>query len=108
MGTVIKYNDFDPYGTPIENGGDPYGYTGEWWEDELGLLHLRARWYMPEVGIFLSRDPVDGEPPYLYVRGNPLRYNDPSGLIGQKPRFPSYHDWLNAGGFPIMIQTSDH
>jgi RHS repeat-associated protein len=56
-----------------------YGYTGEWWEDEVGLLYLRARWYAPETGSFLSRDSVEGEPPYLYVRGNPVTLADPSG-----------------------------
>ena len=28
----------------------------------LKLLHLRVRWYMPEMGTFLSRDPVESEP----------------------------------------------
>jgi hypothetical protein len=29
----------------------------------------------------LSVDPVESEPPYLYVRGNPVNWVDPSGLI---------------------------
>ena len=79
QGEVAVYHEFDPYGSPIETGGDPYGFTGEWWEDEVALLHLRARWYAPGVGIFLSRDPVEGEPPYAYVRGNVVNLTDPSG-----------------------------
>lgn len=35
--------EFDPYGDPVQIGGEPYGYTGEWWEAGVGLLHLRAR-----------------------------------------------------------------
>ena len=78
---VLAYQEFDPYGTPVSNdGGEPYGYTGEWWEDEVELLHLRARWYLPEDGIFLSRDAVESEPPYAYVRGNPINLVDPSGM----------------------------
>ena len=43
---VVASYEFDPYGNPADNvGGEPYGYTDEWWEDEVGLLHLRARWY---------------------------------------------------------------
>lgn len=80
-GSVVAYQEFDPYGSPIDNnGGDPYGYTGEWWENEVGLLHLRARWYLPETGTFLSVDPVESEPPYQYVGGNPVNSTDPRGL----------------------------
>jgi RHS repeat-associated protein len=80
-GAVVAYREFDPYGNPVDNGvGDPYGYTGEWWEDDVGLLHLRARWYLPETGTFLSRDVVESEPPYLYVGGNPVNATDPSGF----------------------------
>ncbi len=83
-GSVVVYNEFDPYGNPIVNLKseieNPYSYTGEWWQDEVELLHLRARWYMPETGTLLSVDPVESEPPYLYVRGNPANLVDPSGL----------------------------
>jgi len=46
-GEVVAYSEFDPYGNPVENGSEPYGFTGEWWEEEVQLLHLRARWYTP-------------------------------------------------------------
>ncbi len=78
-GSVVVYNEFDPYGNPVQNDSSPYGFTGEWWQDDIRLLHLRARWYMPEMGTFLSRDAVESEPPYQYVGGNPILYSDPSG-----------------------------
>jgi hypothetical protein len=50
------------------------------------LLYLRARYYLPQAGIFTARDPFPGFTtlpvtlrPYLYAAGNPLRYTDPSG-----------------------------
>jgi RHS repeat-associated protein len=84
-GAVVGYNEFDPYGNPSARsavGGrpSPYGFTGEWWQSEVGLLHLRVRWYAPETGSFLSRDAVESEPPYLYAKGNPTNRVDPSGL----------------------------
>ncbi len=80
LGSVVGYNEFDPYGVPVNNnGGDPYGYTGEWYGGYMHLLHLRARWYAPETGTFLSVDPVESEPPYQYVRGNVVNLTDPSG-----------------------------
>ncbi len=87
---VVSYNEFDPYGNSVnDSGGDPYGYTGEWWENDIELLHLRARWYMPQDGVFLSRDPVESEPPYQYVRGNPIKYIDPSGMHPPVPEGPA-------------------
>jgi RHS repeat-associated protein len=38
-----------------------YGVTtlfqGRTWHEELGLYHYRARWYLPEAGVFAERDP---------------------------------------------------
>ncbi|MCP4356834.1 MAG: alpha/beta fold hydrolase, partial [Chloroflexi bacterium] len=81
-GSVVAYNEFDPYGNPVQNGSSPYGYTGEWWQAEVGLLHLRARWYSVGTGTFLSVDAVESEPAYQYVRGNPVNMVDPSGHEG--------------------------
>gem|GEM_PF-5978362 len=80
-GSVVTYSEFDPYGNPIQHGSEPYGYTGEWWGSYIELLHLRARWYSPGTGTFLSVDPVGSEPPYQYVKGNPINWVDPSGLF---------------------------
>ncbi|RMH76848.1 MAG: hypothetical protein D6681_21280, partial [Calditrichaeota bacterium] len=55
-GAVVAYQEFDPYGNPVQGGGAPYGYTGEWWEDDVQLLHLRTRWYDPDIAYFMSRD----------------------------------------------------
>lgn len=62
-----------------------YGYTGEI-EDPNGLVYLRARYYSHELGIFLSKDPIQGnfnDPMslngYAYAHGNPVNNTDPSG-----------------------------
>lgn len=88
-GEVVRYQEFDPYGNPVGENEMSYGYTGEWWEAEVGLLHLRARWYMPETGTFLSKDPWEGDElrpatmnGWSYVEGNPINRIDPTGLCG--------------------------
>ena len=81
LGAVVAYHEFDPYGNPIRHSQiRPFAFTGEWWQDEVALLHLRARWYSPGTGRFLSVDSVEGEPPYLYIGGNVVNRVDPSGL----------------------------
>jgi RHS repeat-associated protein len=35
---------------------------GEQYDPDLGLYYLRARYYNPATGGFLSRDPEDGQP----------------------------------------------
>jgi hypothetical protein len=52
----------------------------------LGLYYLRARYYNPNTGRFLSRDPEDGNAKvpatlhkYLYVGGDPVNWIDPTG-----------------------------
>ncbi len=82
LGAVVAYNEYDPYGNPYFLLPAPYAFTGEWWQDNLDLLYLRARWYAPTTGTFLSVDPVESEPPYQYVGGNVVNRVDPSGLTG--------------------------
>lgn len=57
---VVAYYEFDPYGNPVNNtpGGEPYGYTGKWYEGYMNLLHLRARWYNVYLNQFISPDSV--------------------------------------------------
>ena len=79
---------YEPFGNPrLAAGQDttPYAFTGEW-TDGAGLVHLRARYYQPEVGRFFQVDPWRGDldrpqslSPYAYVGNNPLTLSDPSG-----------------------------
>ncbi len=86
-GTIVGTQSFDPYGNPLSSRGTltSYGFAGEW-TDETGLQYLRARYYSPATGSFLSRDPFLGslnQPAtlnaYSYAGGNPVLYSDPSG-----------------------------
>ena len=73
-----------------------YFYAARDWEAEIKLYHNRARFYDPQNGFFIQRDPlgyVDGSNPYLYTSGNPINYSDPLGLIKEQPREPSRGDW---------------
>ncbi len=76
---------FDAWGNVIQAAGSipTYGYTGRE-PDASGLIFYRARYYHPGLGRFVSRDPIGmqgGINPYAYAGGNPVLFNDPSGLL---------------------------
>lgn len=57
---------------------------GQYLDAETGLHYNDRRYYDPELGQYLTPDPIGlhgGVNSYAYVDGNPLKYVDPSGLI---------------------------
>jgi RHS repeat-associated protein len=65
-----------------------YGYTGEYSGDYNELLYLRARFYAPGMGRFLTKDAWEGDTDrpitynkWAYANANPILYVDPSGHI---------------------------
>ncbi len=80
---------YDPFGNLVARCGDwqsPVLFCGLLYEPLFDLYYMRSRFYDPKTGSFLSRDPAPLAPenpeeahPYLYARGNPLLFKDPSG-----------------------------
>ncbi|MBQ4631249.1 MAG: RHS repeat-associated core domain-containing protein, partial [Clostridia bacterium] len=55
--------------------------SGEYHDKESGFIYLRARYYDPETGRFISEDPaMDGTNWYVYCSNNPVMFVDPCGL----------------------------
>jgi RHS repeat-associated protein len=59
-----------------------FQYQGQYLDSEIGLYYLRARYYDPTSGQFLTRDPIEAvtQQPYQYAHDDPLNAFDPSGL----------------------------
>jgi RHS repeat-associated protein len=86
-GQYASLTSYAPYGAPFEQYASPsrLGFTGE--QTVAGELnYLRARYYNPSIGTFLTRDPFSGTTNnamsrngYSYVHGNPANWTDPSG-----------------------------
>lgn len=87
--TVVSRQYYKPYGEVAWSSGTSQtsiGYTGQRLDGSSGLMYYGARFYDPVLSMFVSADPTVSDPTnpkdynrYLYVRGNPLRYIDPSG-----------------------------
>ena len=84
-GTVVASYYYDPFGVITEETGEvtnPFRYVGEYYDQETGMVYLRARYYDPSIGRFISEDPIrDGYNWYVYCSNNPIMYIDPLGLF---------------------------
>ena len=63
--------------------GNRYTFQGREIDWDTGLTYFRARWYNPETGRWLSKDPIGisgGLNLYAFVGNNPVNFTDPSGL----------------------------
>jgi uncharacterized protein RhaS with RHS repeats len=60
-------------------------------------MYYRARWYDPQVGRFISEDPIgfDGGDLnlYGYVVNNPANFRDPTGLQREDRDRPGDVEW---------------
>ncbi len=90
-GTVRARYAYDPYGRRTKLTGDleaDFGFAGMFWSAEAQLAFTQFRTYDPELGRWLSRDPLpqaelwEGPNLYAYVANNPINLTDPSGLSG--------------------------
>ncbi len=85
---VLERNEYEPYGQVLAGGNaDRPGYTGHVKDAQTGLNYMQQRYYDPQIGRFLSVDPVtaysNGDSRYFnrywYAAGNPYKFTDPDG-----------------------------
>jgi RHS repeat-associated protein len=94
-GQVTLAQGSRPFGAPlwqVGSGRSGFGFTGEQVDGGTGLVFLRARYYDPLTGRFISRDPFAGYIQlsqtlnrYAYVVNRPIHFIDPSGLDWKNP-----------------------
>jgi RHS repeat-associated protein len=99
-GDSIETIKYTPYGAPtIESGTATTNllYAGQYTDPNSGMVYLRARWYDPTTGQFLSVDPLaaDTGATYNYAGDNPTDETDPTGLCGSLSSWGSF--WANCG-----------
>ena len=101
---------YDPFGVPLVGGElpKPCQCSGEAWDAEVELPYLRARYYQPEVGRFITKDPWTGDVQqpaslnrYVYVTANPINRIDPTGHDGEGPED-------REGADPLGLRGPEH
>ena len=93
-GNIVNSYAYDEWGNheewkdPVLGIDNPIRYAGEYYDEESGLYYLRARYYDPTTGRFISRDTNEGKitnplslNKYIYAYNAPLNYVDPDGNI---------------------------
>ena len=86
-GALTDRVEYSPYGTITHRTGStdtPFLYAGQFGvqQEPNGLLHMRARYYSPELRRFINTDPIGfagGMNWYAYANNSPLLYVDPDG-----------------------------
>lgn len=88
-GEITKSYDYDAFGCetqPDPLDSNPFRYCGEFFDVETGSYYLRARYYAPAIGRFLTEDTVSGDLSnplslnlYVYCWSNAILYTDSTG-----------------------------
>jgi RHS repeat-associated protein len=90
-GVEVAALRYDSFGNPLgatgtrPNAAGRFGFTGRERDSDSGLQYNRARYFDPELGRFISVDPIGFESGevnhYRYAKNDPLHLTDPSGTV---------------------------
>ncbi|HEX3044234.1 MAG TPA: RHS repeat-associated core domain-containing protein [Bacillota bacterium] len=84
-GSTLLQQKYNPFGGITSSTGSyaaNFGFIGREYDTDTGLLYLRARYFDPSTGRFISPDPAkDGANWYVYCNANPVNYVDRNGLF---------------------------
>jgi RHS repeat-associated protein len=110
-GDIVESYDYSPYGellsTPsITNHLFLSGADQCIYDEEVSMVHLNNRYYIPKIGRFLQRDSVEGSPAatisqnlYTYCQNSPITLIDPSGNSPQNTGTPPRVSSFDASAF---------
>ena len=123
-GNVVERFQYAPFGglasrTVAQTVDTPFLYNGRdgVMKDGNGLYYMRARYYEPRVGRFVSKDLLLGKVnygatlnEYAYVISNPIMLVDPRGMTGQdsdkKDNGSPLEDIIRDGS--LLIDAADY
>ncbi|MDQ0899517.1 polymorphic toxin-type HINT domain-containing protein [Paenibacillus sp. V4I7] len=105
--TVVQYK-YDAWGNITSTTStnsviaslNPYRYAGYWYDEATKKYYLNARYYDPQIGRFLSKDPIAirigselSLNAYSYADNNPVMHADPEGKFIVPIIFAAFYAW---------------
>jgi RHS repeat-associated protein len=105
-GAAVWDATYRPFGEATVTGALTFNlrFPGQYEDAETGLHYNYFRDYDPATGRYIQSDPIGlqgGWNTYAYVRGNPLRFVDPSGLEGVVGVYAGAEALWFGGGYGI-------
>ena len=67
LGNVVAHYEYSPFGTHVATGsytGNPFRFSSEVFDSETGLIYYNYRYYNPNRGRWINRDPIEEEGGY--------------------------------------------
>lgn len=118
---------YDPWGSILSATGtfanqQPFRYAGYYWDADVGMYYLSARYYRPDLGRFISKDPahdptdnlpsIQGRNAYAYGSNDPVLRADPAGTWSYRVHKYDTYAWARAAGFlkdqADLLSTADN
>ena len=83
-GSIAAQYTYDPYGSVIDSYGNladvfSFGFSTQYHDRETGMVGYQRRFYRPDLGRWLNRDPIEeegGENLYAFCGNAPILYVD--------------------------------
>jgi RHS repeat-associated protein len=97
-GTAAAKYEYSPYGELLTSTGtyagtNPFRFSTKYTDSETGLAYFGYRYYNPETGRWLNRDPIGEEGGwnlYAYVHNDPIMNTDSLGLCEKTLSFTGH------------------
>lgn len=112
-GVIQASYQYDPFGVCLQTSGayvSDLGFQGFLRHPGSGLLFSPTRAYSPQLGRWLSRDPIQergGLNLYAFVNQNPLSAVDITGLVGTKAVTGAIGFVTSFGGLVVLGLTAE-
>ena len=107
-GSIAAQHTYDPYGNVIDTYGSLadvfyFGFSTQYHDRETGMVGYKRRFYRPDLGRWLNRDPIEeegGENLYAFCANNPILYYD---ILGESFRDAFAASIQVVGGIGCMV-----
>ena len=104
QGNVVAHYEYSPFGTHTATGsytGNPFRFSSEVFDSETGLVYYNYRYYNPNLGRWINRDPIgllDGPGLYVFVNNSANFIFDVLGLKKCQIHIAIGHGKMNKDG----------